>query len=180
MRGHHAMPFSANESSMPDVVRCGALSKPELLDCLAEVGVKLNGYARELFESDLFATSPDAFTVSIVASSPAALGLREGATLARILEVAADREWRPCPLELAPHLRLQYLAQPHCDAAPPRAFHRAPSGSLTIVSRPLIDDDEFPKGLYLRNLDGVPWLRGYCCSIDYRWHGSDRLVFRTE
>ena len=55
---------------------------------------------------------------------------------------------------------------------------RAPSGSITVASIPLREDDEYPKGFYLRVVDGVPWLRGYRCTEQHNWSADDWLLFR--
>ena len=56
--------------------------------------------------------------------------------------------------------------------------HRAPDGAITVLSEPLSRDDAFPKGLYLRNVSGKLWLRGYVCDDSYVWSASD--VFALE
>ena len=164
----------------PRAVLCGAVSKSDLLERLARAGVELNDHARILFESDSFVISGEAFTVSIIETSPAGLGLTVGRTLPRIVDAALARGLRPCPLELGPHLRLQHLDQAEQPAVEPQGGGRAPLGSLTVVSAPLVDEDDFPKGFYLRRIDGRPWLRGYRCSMDFEWQPDDRLVFRTD
>jgi hypothetical protein len=45
------------------------------------------------------------------------------------------------------------------------------------VSAALVEDDEFPKGFYLRRIDGVLWLRGYRSGPAHVWSPDDRLVF---
>ena len=174
------MPASAIDPALPREVRCGAVSKRDLLGRLAAAGVELNDYARILFASDGFVTAGEAFTVAIVETSPASLGLTAGMTLPRVVEAASARGLRPCPLELGPHLRLQYLDQPELPAIDPQGRGRAPLGSLTVVSAPLVDDDEFPKGFYLRRINGTPWLRGYRCAMQFEWQPHDRLVFRVD
>jgi hypothetical protein len=82
-----------------------------------------------------------------------------------------------CPLELGPHPRLQFLDQPEGHLGHPSSKHRAPHGSITVASRPLTEDYETPKGFYLRRIDGVLWLRGYCSAPDDIWNPEDRLVF---
>ena len=57
------------------------------------------------------------------------------------------------PLEVAPHLRLQYTDQPN-------------GPYLTVASQKLRSDETFPNGLYLRSLDDGLWLRGYCATPD--------------
>lgn len=174
------MAVAVSGAHAPGTVRCGAVPKPELLELLVNAGVQLNDYARALFDSELFVTSPDEFAVDVVQTSPDELGLAVRATLPAILEAAAARGLRPCPVELGPHLRLQYLGQPASEGARIESTHRAPLGALTVVSIPLLDDDDFPKGFYLRSIDGNPWLRGYCCSMAYEWERSDRLLFRMD
>jgi hypothetical protein len=174
------MSVSAADPPPPRVVRCGAVSKPDLLERLARANVELNDYARTLFASDGFVPSGEAFTVSIVETSPAGLGLTANMTLPRIVDAAIARGWRPCPLELGPHLRLQYLDQAEQPTDQPQRRHQAPFGSLTVVSAPLVDEDDFPKGFYLRRIAGTPWLRGYICSMQYEWQPDDRLVFRAD
>ena len=80
-----------------------------------------------------------------------------------------------CPLELGPHLRLQFSDQPEAPDLP--TAHRAPPGSLTVASRPLDDGDESPQGFYLRRVGGVSWLRGYRSWAGHVWSPGDVLVF---
>jgi len=174
------MPVSTTDPAPPRVVHCGAVAKSDLLERLATAGVELNDYARTLFGSDGFVTSGEAFTLSIVETSPAGLGLTSSMTLPRIVDAAIARGLRPCPLELGPHLRLQYLDQVERPIVEPQGRNRAPLGSLTVVSAPLIDEDDFPKGFYLRRIDGTPWLRGYRCSMEFEWQPDDRLVFQAD
>jgi hypothetical protein len=54
----------------------------------------------------------------------------------------------PCPLEVAPHLRLSYLDQ-------------LEGPYLTVASLKLRPGAETPNGFYLRRLDDGLWLRGY-------------------
>ena len=98
--------------------------------------------------------------MQIVERTVGGLGFPDGATLSQLFEAAAEHGLRPCPPATGPHLRLSTLGQ---EAAPDSIMSngRAPSGSVTIASTPLRDDDEYPKGFYLRVVDGVPWLRGY-------------------
>lgn len=52
---------------------------------------------------------------------------------------------------------------------------RAPSGALHIASEPLSDDEAYPKGFYLRVVDGETWLRGFRCDDTYEW-GPEQLL----
>ncbi len=126
----------------------GGVTKRELLVRLKEASVSLNDYARELFDDPGFHTMPGSSEVEVVAISLPELGLSEGGTFDQILEHAAAKGLKTCPLEVAPHLRLSYLDQP-----------RGPY--LTVASRELHPGTEQPNGFYLRHLDDGLWLRGY-------------------
>lgn len=39
-------------------------------------------------------------------------------------------------------------------------------------------DDEYPKGFYLRVVDGRAWLRGYRCDDGHSWSPDDRFIFQ--
>ena len=159
------------------IVRVGGLSKSESIAELQRNSIQLNEYARNLFALSGFTTAPAASRLATVELVVAHLGFLRGATTGQIHERAAELGLTLCPLELGPHLRLQYLDQPEGHLGHPPSKHRAPPGSITVASRPLTDDVDTPKGFYLRRIDGVLWLRGYRCAPDDIWRPEDRLVF---
>lgn len=156
-------PSSHAPATPPRVRRIGigGVDRSQLLARLASARVQLNDFARTLFADERFTTSATATTVEVVTLSVAELGFGDGATIDRIVERAASRGLGLCPMELGPHFRLQYLDQPEGSLGFPATQHRAPPGSITVASAPLCDDDDVPKGFYLRRIDGVLWLRGY-------------------
>ncbi|GAA0338149.1 hypothetical protein GCM10008967_30540 [Bacillus carboniphilus] len=105
------------------------------------------------------------------------LGFPEGATTAHIFNKVRDFGLELCPLELGPYLRLEYLDQPEGDSGNPLQQHQAPTGSITVASKILTKDDNFPKGFYLRRINGKLWLRGYIVDGLHVWNSSDRFVF---
>ncbi|MDQ1218271.1 hypothetical protein [Microbacterium arborescens] len=107
------------------------------------------------------------------------LGFPAGATLPRILAAARERGLRPCPPQTGPYLRLTYLGQP---SAPDNRTNegRAPTAPLTLVTERLSPDDDYPRGFYLRTIDGKPWLRGFRCDDEHVFSAHDRLVFRSR
>lgn len=159
------------------VVSVGGQSKQQLLAQLAEIGVELNAAARTLFASDRFTTSNTRQTLITVELAVRELGFAQGATTLELHRQGVALGLRLPLIELGPHLRLQYLDQPEGYWGFPVTEHRAPPGSLTVASAPVSEDDEFPKGFYLRRIQGVLWLRGYWCSADNVWDADDRLVF---
>lgn len=159
------------------VVTIGGLSKAELLAQLQGNAILLNEAAERLFASDQFTTAQTCHALTTVELTVRDLGFPHGATTAVIYASAAALGLGLCPLELGPHLRLQYLDQPEGYWGQPLRQHQAPSGSITIASAPLTQDDDFPKGFYLRRIKGELWLRGYCAGPDHVWEADDHLLF---
>lgn len=159
------------------MIRIGGLSKSELLEELRKNKIQLNESAQILFAHDKFTTMETSTIVETVELSITELGYVEGATSAQINERAATFGLSPCPLELGPHLRLEFLDQPEGYWGNPPSRHRAPPGSITVSSVPLTHDDEFPKGFYLRRIKGELALRGYHAGAEHIWSPEDRLVF---
>lgn len=161
-------------------IRIGGKTKAELLEALREHGVELNEAGKELFARDEFVTSATPSLVETVELSVANLGFADGATSDALIARAASLDLSPCPLELGPYLRLDYLDQPEGHLGQPPTQHRAPPGSVTVVSRPIHADDTVPKGFYVRRINGVLWLRGYRADAEHVWDPEDRLVFAVQ
>ena len=158
-------------------VRIGGLSRPALLAELQKSEIALNEAALTLFAQDAFTTAERTSTLDTVEVAVADLGFTQGATTGELCERAHRLGMALCPLELGPHLRLQYRDQPEGHVGHPPSVHRAPPGSVTIASAPIGGDDELPRGFYLRRIDGVLWLRGYRAGPEHRWSCDDRFVF---
>ena len=154
----------------------GGLDKHALLAALEDAGVQLNEAARTLFGHEQFTTSGSPSVIDTVEITVAGLGLREGGTLSELMLKAAQGGLLPCPIELGPYLRLQYPDQAEGHVGRPVTRHRAPPGSLTVISPPLSESDEVPKGFYLRRIEGVPWLRGYRAPAGHVWAPEDQLL----
>jgi hypothetical protein len=159
------------------IIRVGGASKSELLSKLELTGVRLNNAALALFSDERFTTSATGSLIEIVELSVGSLGFRDGATFAQIVDRATEAGLSLCPLELGPHFRLQYTDQPEGSLGQPPSLHRAPPGSITVANAPLADDEETPKGFYLRRIEGALWLRGYRSWPGHIWSPEDILVF---
>lgn len=155
----------------------GGMNKHALLAEFGTYGIKLNEAAQTLFAHEGFTTSESSYSVETAEITVGALGYSNGAAIAQIFDKAQDVGLSLCPLELGPHLRLQFLDQAEGSLGQPPSRHRAPPGSLTIASRPLTEDDDVPKGFYLRRIDGVLWLRGYHSGSEHLWSPEDHLIF---
>ena len=164
-------------SAVAKTIRMGGMTKHELLVRLQDAKIQLNESARVLFAHDKFTTSPLVSYIETVELSVADLGYLEGTSIGQIHNRAAECGLLLCPLELAPHLRLQYMDQPEGYIGHPPSKHRAPPASLTVTCRRFTSDDDTPKGFYLRRIEGVLWLRGYRSGPDHVWSAADRFVF---
>lgn len=129
-------------------VRVGGATKDELRRRLDEHSVSLNDYARRLFADSDFTTSDEARDVRVALVSLPEIDLPDGGRFDEILARATMLGLEPCPLEVAPHLRLSYLDQPE-------------GPYLTVASLKLRPGPETPNGFYLRRLEDGLWLRGY-------------------
>jgi hypothetical protein len=162
---------------VPRSVRIGGTTKHALLAELQARGVQLNEMARAIFAHQDFATSAAPAVIETMEVCVGDLGRADGATIAEVFASAVKHGLSLCPLELAPHLRLQFMEQPEGYLGHPSSKHRAPPGSLTIASQPLATDDGDLMGFYLRRIRGVLWLRGYRSPAEHVWSADDRFVF---
>jgi hypothetical protein len=161
-------------------VTVGGLTKSELLQELQRNAISMNESGARLFASDQFTTSATRYSVTTVELTVRNLGFPRGATIAEISVSAKALGLGLCPIELGPHLRLQYLDQPEGYEGKPVRQHQAPYGSITIASEQLTEDDDFPKGFYLRRIKGVLWLRGYRSGPEHVWEPDDHFIYARE
>lgn len=141
------------------------LSAEELLEKMKAKGIQFNKYAEMLFEHSSFLTSGKARKVKLVKVNLTDLKLAKPTRFQDIVSAAAEKGLKLCPLNLAPFLRLEYLDQPE-------------GPYLTIASLKIEDDEKFPRGFYLRKLEGVLWLRGFCASDDWEYPLDMEFVFQ--
>jgi hypothetical protein len=159
------------------VVEAGGRTGAELLDDLKQAGVELNESGLILLASEWMRERTEMRSLTIVELAVRQLGFPVGGRMSEICRRAEELGLSLCPLELGPYFRMQYLDQPEGYWGYPVTKHRAPPGSITIASRPVTDDDEFPKGFYLRRIQGVLWLRGYVSDDLHVYDPEDHLAF---
>ena len=159
------------------MVRLGGLSKGELLARLDAADGRLNEAAHALFADARFVTSGVSSAVAAIQVSVGALGFPVGATFSDLVGRARSQGLRLCPLELGPHLRLQFTDQAEGAAGNDVTRGCAPPGSLTVASEPVSNDDETPKGFYLRRIESKLWLRGYRSWPGHKWGPQDVIMF---
>lgn len=172
----HSVTFHLAKEGIKSI-QIGGLNKTELQEELQRKAILLNESAKQLFASEHFTTSLTRYTLQTVEITAQDLGFVQGATMTEIVKQAETLGLALCPIELAPHLRLQYLDQPEGYWGQPERVHQAPSGSITIVSAPLSDDHTIPKGFYVRRIQGELWLRGYRSGPEHIWQPDDHFLF---
>ena len=155
-------------------IKYGGLRKIDLLERLSNENVNLNEYAKVLFSSDLYETSKNEQSARIIELSIEDLGFSDGAIFANIIEKIKMLNLKLCSLDIGPYLRLDYKDQ---KEEVEHGRNKAPKGSITIFSQPVFEQNEdFPKGFYIRKMDGKLWLRGYVSPMDYIWEPSARII----
>lgn len=155
------------------MLQIGGQPREALLRALAEAGVALNEHAETLLAHPEF-DAPEARDVVVAMQRVEELGLPEGGTLAEVIGAARDLGLEPCPLIAGPYLRLTKMGQPEAPD-PVLSAGRAPTGAILVVSEPISQDVEVPKGFYLRVVDGQRWLRGYRSDDTYAY-GPEQVV----
>ena len=154
------------------------IPKDQILIQLEERGIRVNRYAEEFFAHPRFRVeNPGSLTVTIAALSE--IGFDGGAALADIFQRLPKVGLKPCPPETGLFLRLAWTDQPKSGNTILRGTHEAPDQAVTVLSDLLEHKDAFPKGLYLRNVDGVLWLRGYICDPEYRFPEDALFAFEA-
>jgi hypothetical protein len=170
------MPIYPDCPVITRTIEVGGLTNLQLFQSLQQNSILMNKYAERLLSDGKFTTSETKYRLNMVQLTVKDLGYSNGATLPQIYERAIELGLELCPLELGPFLRLAYLDQPEGDTGH-NSKHQAPSGSITVASEIVSEDDEFPKGFYLRKINGELWLRGYIADQLHIWKPSDHFIF---
>lgn len=151
---------------------------PFSLELPEKRGICLNEYAKVYLRHPDLQSKELPKQFDFVLLTPAELGCKDGCTLRQLIERAQSFGFTPCHPMAAVFLRLHLTDQRESENALLTGSHRAPDGSITVLSEPLSADDAFPRGLYLRKVCGQLWLRGYVCEDSFLWSPSD--VFAME
>ena len=160
-----------------EVRLCGRRTKSELLEDLKAIDVRINELGFKLLASEIFKISETRRSLITVELTVRRLGFPRGARASELFGRATSLGLLLSPVELGPFLSCQYLNQPEGFGDQPGSENRAPPGSLTIASAPLVLDDNFPKGFYLRRIRGELWLRGYQSSAEHIFDPEDHFIF---
>ncbi len=161
------------------VLKTESLAADQIIRMLEENHILMNDYARMYIAHPRF-FSRQSEEVSVVIASLQETGLETGATLNEIFRHIQTIGLKPCSPETGAFLRLQWKEQPQSRNSVLSGTHSAPDSAVTVLSELLEEDDAFPKGLYLRNVDGSLWLRGYICDSTYRFPEDALFAFQES
>ena len=159
------------------ILSVGPIDKEGISAALREGNIYLNGYAEAYMAHPDFRGPIGEEEIRLVICRLEELGAAEGCVFGEIGGLAARRGLRVCRPWVGPLLRLEMTEQEMSRNSILSGQHRAPDGAVTVFSELLSGDDAFPKGLYLRNVEGRLWLRGYVCDGLHVWSGKDLLAF---
>lgn len=159
------------------IIQTYPMDKGEILHALQANGIRINEYAKMLLAHSRFTTAGLPDQIKLALCPVAELGLGDGAVFEEIVASANARGLGLCPVSAGVFLRLSCMDQPQSKNSILSGTHCSPDGAMIVMSEFLEQDDAFPKGLYLRNVNGELWLRGYVCDAAYGWAASDVFVF---
>ena len=155
------------------------LPADQVLHKLEEHGIRINHYAEKYISHPRFSAGQPGEITAAVASLEE-LGLEKGASLDELFRHIQGTPFSPCPPDTGFFLRLAWTDQPQSGNSILTGTHRSPDQAVTVLSEILERDDNFPKGLYLRKVDGALWLRGYVCDPAYHFPGETLFAFETH
>ena len=160
------------------IVDYGGVSLARLCQQLEEQQIHLNAYANQLLRHPHLSLSADKQCATCVIVYLKELGLTQGGSLTEIFAAAPSYGLTDCTLEMALHFRLSYHQLANSTGL--KSQGKAPAAAITIASMPLEKTDDFPKGFYIRRIDGVDWLRGYTCDGLYQFAPDDLFLFKRR
>lgn len=152
----------------------------QVLTVLKENNIYTNEYAKTYMNHARFQTEEVRSRMTVVLCSLEELGFKRDAAFADIISRARALRLYPCQPSTGLYLRLSYLNQAQSKDSVLSGTHRSPDSAVTVMSEFLERDDDFPKGLYLRNVEGKLWLRGYICDENYLWSLQDVFAFEKR
>lgn len=148
------------------IVNIEGLSKKDLTKKLKSNNILTNTYGDILFSSSNFYTSEQVFSKNTIELSLLDLGFIKKPVSEQIFKKAKSLGLDLCALELASYLRLQYTELPLGQI-------------ITIASKKINENEEFPSGFYVINREDGLWIRGYRAFPDYEWSLDSRFIFEV-
>lgn len=138
-------------------VTVGGLSRHDLKSELSARQIQLNSHAQVLLDNAVFDDATTKQAIVVLERSVSDLGLPDGGTLSQIFNAAQKYGLALCPPTTGPYLHLAMTKQESSTDSVMNRGH-APEGSCTVAAHAFGDDDKYPKGFYLRVVNGQQWL----------------------
>ena len=160
------------------MIQTCCLSKDQISEKLEQQGIRTNLYAQQFFSHPRF-SAEYAGKITLLIVSLREIGFENGASLPEIYQKLPQAGLKPCPPQTGLFLRLAWRDQPESENAILTGTHEVPDQAVTVLSELLEENDDFPKGLYLRNVEGILWLRGYVCESQYCFPADAVFAFET-
>ena len=157
-------------------LKANPFPKDHIWKKLEEHSILVNRYAETFLAHPTFSTK-DTREMTIAIGSLREIGLENGGTLNEIFQQIEKLGFKPCPTNTGLFLRFSWKNQPQSQNSILSGTHTSPQQAVVVLSEPVEREDAFPKGLYLRHVDGRLWLRGYVCDSEYRFSGNDLFAF---
>ena len=155
------------------------MTAEQSLQTLKEHGILTNSYAEKYISHPCFSAGGSGEMTAAITSLEE-LGLERGASLDDLFRHIKGTQFTPCPPDTGFFLRLAWTDQPQSQNSILSGTHSSPDQAVTVLSEMLERDDTFPKGLYLRKVDGNLWLRGYVCDSAYRFPGKAHFALEMR
>jgi len=105
------------------------------------------------------------------------LVFKNGANLLEIIKEAQIIGLNLYSVEVTQLLRLNYQ---QTDTQGIKRQFKTPERAVTVVSEILKDQVSFPKGFYLRKIDGELWLRAYICDYEHIFESHEYFIFERQ
>ena len=161
-------------------VKIFPVEKSKLFDYLEKNRIMVNESCRRYILHENFKFSEREFTKQIIITTLEEMGFTKPCTLMEIFRKAKSIGYDLCDYNLGVYLRLAFLNQVNSKNSILSGQHKSPNSSIQVVSNPVEEDDEFPKGLYLRKVDNQLWLRGFRCDFLHEFEISNEMAFELK
>ena len=134
----------------------------EYRKAIKAAGGRISDWANDILGKPAFTVADQPMDIDLVVVTVAELGFPKGATRADIYKRAAEFELEPCPAEVGPALREQYMDQPNGEW-------------LRIAMEPIVDSYAAPNIFNVEHDDDDLWLNynyafpGSVWDADFQW-----------
>lgn len=158
-------------------ISIGGVTKESLFQRLNEHDIMINPLGEKLLRSELFQVSTERQHILLTEISLNELGFKDGANLLEIIKAAHKIGLTVCPVDVALFLRLDYKQK---NTYGMEKKFKTPEGAVTVISEILNEEATFPKGFYLRKIEGQLWLRGYLCDYEHIFEADETFIFKGQ